>query len=143
MSYWRFMRNHANQKRRDARHFEPLEDTRGLGFITGWAVIENATPQMIQVLDGETVLGETAQFLPRPDVRDGLPRGGAGVASALLGFAVRLRQPFNRDGIVLRIKATSGQSQDVPLSRVSLGASIAVGSGCFVGIDSERQPTAV
>jgi glycosyltransferase involved in cell wall biosynthesis len=125
------------------RRFEPLEDTRGLGFITGWAVINKAAPQSVQVLDGDTVRGETTQLLPRPDVRDGLSRGGANIGSALLGFAVRLRQPFDRKRLVLRVRAQSGETQDIPLTHVNVGTSVAAGSGCFVGIDSERQPTAL
>ncbi len=127
----------ANQ---GARVFVPLEDTRKLGFITGWTVVGQSPPALIQVLSGGAIVSETTQFMPRPDVRDGLSRGGVNVGSALLGFAVRLTASFDRNALTLRVRSQSGASKDFKLSDVAVGASIAPENGNFIGIDSERQP---
>jgi glycosyltransferase involved in cell wall biosynthesis len=123
-----------------ARTFVPLEDTRKLGFITGWVVVEQSPPVSIEVVAGHEVIAQTAQFLPRPDVRDGLSRGGVNTGSAQLGFAIRLAQPFDRDDLKLRVRAQSGARREFALSEVAVGSSISSGPGSLIGIDSERQP---
>lgn len=123
-----------------AREFMPLEDSRGAGFITGWAVVDRDAPRRVSLIENDVVIGESAQFMPRPDVRDGLARGGLAVSSAALGFAIRLMSPFEHSQLTLQIEGPSGQKKGILLSGVAVGTSVQVDAGTYVGLDSERQP---
>lgn len=122
------------------RTFDPLEDTRGLGFITGWAVAGFSAPARITVLKNNETLGETNRFLPRPDVRDGLMKGGAKVNGAHFGFAVQIREAFTHNELIIRIEDAQGRRVDCALADIAVGASRHLGGGDFIGLDSERQP---
>ncbi|MBL8645362.1 MAG: glycosyltransferase family 4 protein [Rhodospirillaceae bacterium] len=125
---------------RAPRVFAPLEDTRGAGFITGWAVADNCAPKSVAVLRGRNVLGATDTFLPRPDVRDSLRRNGVTVGSEALGFAVTLKSAFAHDDLQLAITAQSGATKTLALSGLAIGASVALDEASYVGLDSARQP---
>ena len=125
--------------RGDVRRFEPLVRGDDRGVLSGWAVIGWATPARISLRLAGTVRGECTRFLPRPDVRDGLARGGAPVKAHAFGYVIKAPSGLTRAGAELVFEATDGRSVTVTLAGFEAGTSRHLGGGDYIAIDSERR----
>jgi hypothetical protein len=123
---------------RDLRTFTPLGRMDKRGSLAGWAIIGFGAPARVQLMVGTEIMGETKRFMPRPDVRDGLRRGGADVKANTFGFVLKLPEGLDRDNAILRCEAADGRSFDVPLRELAVGTSVPRGAGNYMAIDSER-----
>jgi glycosyltransferase involved in cell wall biosynthesis len=108
------------------------------GYMSGWAVAGLTTPSQIRVRRLGRLVSQTTQFLPRPDVRDALRKGGARVNTASFGFVLHLDGFASRDEIQIEIEARGGRVVTLPLDRVACGSSIHLSDGDYIGLDEEH-----
>ena len=120
------------------RTFDPLERSDTRGSLSGWAVMGLAGPVKISLRAGTGIVGETARFLPRFDVRDGLRKGGANTKVSNFGFVIKLPEGIDRAAAALHVEAADGREMVVPLRDLTCGASRHLGGGDYIAIDSER-----
>ena len=118
--------------------FGPLERSDKRGSLSGWAVVGLAGPTRVSLRSGGGTLGETTRFLPRFDVRDGLRKGGANTKVSNFGFVIKLPEGIDRARAALHIEAADGRIVVVPLADLTCGASLHLGGGDYIAIDSER-----
>jgi hypothetical protein len=123
---------------RDLRSFAPLGQMDKRGSLAGWAIIGLGPPARVRLMVGDETMGETKRFMPRPDVRDGLRRGGADVKANTFGFVLKLPDGLDRAAAILRCESADGRSFDVPVNEVAAGTSVPCGTGNYMAIDSER-----
>jgi glycosyltransferase involved in cell wall biosynthesis len=120
------------------RTFAPLVPTEHSGSLAGWAVVGLAAPTRIVMLVDNEPVGETRRFLPRPDVREGLKRGGVSIKAHALGFVLRAPEGLDRGAAILRCETAYGRGFEVPLRELTPGTVHNPSKGDFIAIDSER-----
>lgn len=120
------------------RTLPPLDRTDRRGSLTGWAIADFGTPSRITLQTGDTVQGQTARFLPRPDVRDGLKRAGMNIKGHTFGFTIRLPDGIDRDRAALHWQAENGRTIVLPLRDIARGKSVSPSTGDYIAIDSEQ-----
>ncbi len=115
-----------------------LDRTDKRGSIAGWAVAGLAAPIRLTLQTGDTIHGQTTRFLPRPDVRDGLRRGGANIKANTFGFVLKLPDDIDRTRAALHCEAVNGRIIIVPLRDIACRTSVNPSDGDYVAIDSEQ-----
>lgn len=137
-----YFRGHSLNRKRlqpeDLQSIMPLDQVYDHGYLVGWAVAGFEKPAYVRVVTSDGYVGETAVFLPRPDVRDGLRAGGAKVDSVEFGFVLPIPENWQRSDATLEIHYRGGRVANTPLDRVSCGTSIQVGGDAYVGLDEEK-----
>ncbi len=123
---------------RALRTFAPLVRMDQRGSLAGWSIVGLAAPTRIVLMAGDEPVSETRRLMPRPDVRDGLKRGGVNVKANAFGFVLKVPDGLDRSTAALRCEAADGQSFSVPMTDLSAGTSVDRGSGNYMAIDSER-----
>ncbi|MBY0509404.1 MAG: glycosyltransferase family 4 protein [Rhodospirillaceae bacterium] len=120
------------------RRFAPLGSMDNRGALSGWAVAGLNNPARISLRTGAEIHGETRRFMPRPDVRDALRKGGVNVKANAFGFVIKLPDGLDRAQAVLHCEAADGRVFTVPLRDLAVGAAHHTGGGDYMAIDSER-----
>lgn len=110
------------------------------GYIAGWAVVGSNTPKRISLLSADQVIGTTAQFLPRPDVRDGLKRSGVKIRAVNFGFTIGLASSMNKATAILEVEAVGGSRHRIPYASLQLNKSASFEGGVLLGLDQEDLP---
>ena len=128
----------AVRDHKDLRRFTALGRMDKRGSLAGWAIAGLAAPVRVSLQTGPEIHGQTTRFMPRPDVRDGLRRGGLNVKANAFGFVLKLPDGLDRNTATLRCEAADGRSFTVPLHELTPGASVHRGGGDYMAIDSER-----
>lgn len=127
------VRDHKN-----LRAFAPLGHLDRRGSLAGWAIAGLNSPTKVTLLAAGEIVSETGRFMPRPDVRDGLRRGGVNIKATAFGFVLKVPEGLQRDSVALRCEAADGRSFEVPLQDLNPGTSLHRGGGDYMAIDSER-----
>ena len=120
------------------QEIKPSDFVERSGYISGWAVAGYATPLRVNVLLDGVVVGQSCQFLPRPDVCDGLRKNGAAVSGPNFGFVITFPANTDRAHAVLRLEAKTGHVVEVPIAHIARGSSVQLSPGHYVGIDDEN-----
>lgn len=110
------------------------------GYIVGWAVVGSNTPRRISLISGDQVIGTTALFLPRPDVRDRLKRSGVKIRAVNFGFTIGLTSSINKATAVLEVEAKDGTRHRIPYASLQLNKSASFEGGVLLGLDKEDLP---
>ncbi|NJA04844.1 glycosyltransferase family 4 protein [Methylomonas sp. UP202] len=107
------------------------------GYVVGWASIGANAPKRIGLISNNQEIGKTTQFLPRPDVRDGLRNSGVKIDAINLGFIINLTQTVDGDLTFLQIEAMDGNTYCVPYESLQIGQSVFLESQLWLGLDQE------
>jgi glycosyltransferase involved in cell wall biosynthesis len=109
------------------------------GNIAGWAVVGSNAPKRISLIDGDQEIGGATQFLPRPDVRDGLKSLGMKIEAVNFGFTISLAR-MEKATAIIEVEAMGGTKQRIPYASLQVGQSYLFESGVRLGLDQENLP---
>ena len=92
----------------------------------------------VSILKDDVVLGQTDEFIARPDVRDVFRKQWKGMRAERLGFIVLFPLGTNRADAILQIEAKDGRLIKVPLKEITCGIGVQISGGDFFALDEER-----
>lgn len=110
------------------------------GYIAGWAVVGSNGPKRISLIDADQEIGTTTQFLPRPDVRDGIRSSGAKIKAVNFGFTITLTRAMDKATAILEVEAMGGSRHRIPYASLEAGQSALFEDGVLLGLDQEDLP---
>lgn len=110
------------------------------GYISGWAVLGSNEPMRIALIDADQEIGSTTQFLPRPDVRDGLNSSGMKIKAVNFGFTITLTRAMDKATAILVVEGTGGNRHRIPYESLQVGQSNLFEVGVLLGLDQEDLP---
>ena len=110
------------------------------GKIAGWAVVGSNAPKRISMIDADQEIGGTTQFLPRPDVRDGLRSSGMKIKAVNFGFTISLARIMDKTTAIIEVEAMGGTKQRIPYASLQVGQSLLFEGGVMLGLDQEDMP---
>lgn len=110
------------------------------GHIAGWAVVGLIAPKRISLFCAELEIGSTTQFLPRPDVRDGLRNSGMKIKAVNFGFTITFARFMDKAATLLEVEAMDGTRQRIPYASLQVGKSFLFAQGVLLGLDQEDLP---
>lgn len=108
--------------------------------ISGWAVVGSNPPKRVALVVANQEVGNTTQFLPRPDVRDGLKSSGVKIKAVNFGFTITLASAMDKATAFLEVEAMGGSKQRIPYSSLQVGKSFLFEGRVLLGLDQEDLP---
>ncbi len=116
-----------------------LPDSRG-GYINGWAVVGTNAPMRVSLIEGDEEIGCTTQFLPRPDVRNGLRGTGVKIDEVNVGFQIFLVRAIDKSRVIIEIESRKNEKIRLPYASIYPGQVLVVDDAIFFGLDREELP---
>lgn len=117
--------------------FDAYVPAKQSGYIAGWAVVGANAPKRICLIDANQEIGCTTQFLPRPDVRDGLRSSGKNIDEVNFGFMISLAHTMDRASAILEVDAMDGGKYRIPYESLQIGRSALFDGALHLGLDHE------
>jgi glycosyltransferase involved in cell wall biosynthesis len=117
---------------------KPLENYALSGYVSGWSIVDFDAPLSVSILKDGILLGQTDEFIPRPDVRDELRKHWNHIKTEHVGFIVTFPLDTIRAKAVLQIEAKDGRVIELPLNGFTRGNAVHISGGDFFAIDEER-----